>query len=57
MIKQMKKTFKDQCDVCKKMDYCKGQKGLVLCNKCIKKEVSKAPKIIGDKNGQTRFNF
>jgi hypothetical protein len=53
----MKKTFKDQCDVCKKMDYCKGYKGLVLCNKCIKKEVSKAPKIIGDKNGQTRFNF
>lgn len=53
----MKRTFKDQCDICNKFDYCKGYKGLVLCNKCLVKEVTKPPKIVGDKNEQTRFNF
>lgn len=53
----MNKTFKDQCDVCGKWEYCKGYKGLVLCNKCFEKEVAKPPKIVGDKNGQKRFDF
>lgn len=53
----MNKTFKDQCDVCNKWDYCKGHNGLVLCNKCLEKESTKPPKNVGDKNEQTRFNF
>lgn len=53
----MKRTFKDQCDVCGKWDYCKGFKGLVLCKKCLVKETAKPPKIVGDKNEQARFNF
>lgn len=57
MIAKMNKTFKDQCDVCNKWDYCKGHNGLVLCNKCLEKESNKPPKNVGDKNEQTRFNF
>lgn len=32
------KQFKDACDGCGKMDYCKGYNGKVLCPECIKKE-------------------
>lgn len=32
------KKFKDACDGCGKMDYCKGYNGRVLCPECIKKE-------------------
>lgn len=30
--------FKDACDNCGKFNYCKGYKGRVLCEECIKKE-------------------
>ena len=30
--------FKDACDNCGKFNYCKGYKGKVLCEECIKKE-------------------
>lgn len=53
----MKQTFKDQCDVCNKWTYCKGYKGLVLCNRCLVKESAKYPKIVGDKDGQKRFDL
>lgn len=33
--------FKDQCDVCGKFDFCKGSKGLVLCEKCISKAATR----------------
>lgn len=32
------KKFKDACDRCKKMDYCQGYCGEVLCSTCIGKE-------------------
>lgn len=32
------KKFKDACEGCGKMDYCKGHNGKVLCPECIKKE-------------------
>lgn len=32
------KKFKDQCDECKKFDYCKGVNGKVLCPECASKE-------------------
>lgn len=32
--------FKDACDLCNKMDYCKGYEGKVLCQECIAKEES-----------------
>lgn len=51
------KRYKDQCDICLKWDYCRGHNGLVLCNKCLVKESTKLPKIVGDKDGQKRFNF
>lgn len=53
----MNMKFKDQCDVCGKWNYCKGYKGLVLCNKGLVREIAKPPKIEGDKNEQARFNF
>lgn len=31
------KRYKDQCDECKKFDYCKGVEGKVLCQECAKK--------------------
>lgn len=34
----MIRTFREQCDICSKFDYCKGYNGLVLCEKCLKKE-------------------
>lgn len=37
------RSFKDQCDVCNKWDYCSGHNGLVLCSKCISKEIEKKP--------------
>ena len=33
----MKNSFKDACDICGQMDYCRGYKGKVLCPKCIEK--------------------
>ena len=30
------KKYKDECDNCKKFDYCVGYKDRVLCEKCIK---------------------
>ena len=36
-----KKQFKDACDRCGKMDYCRGFNGEVLCEKCIQKEMDK----------------
>jgi len=33
----MMKLYKDECDVCKKWDYCSGYNGLVLCSKCMAK--------------------
>ncbi len=38
---QNKKQFKDACDKCGKMDFCRGFDGKVLCEKCIKKEMDK----------------
>lgn len=32
------KKYKDQCDECKKFDYCKGVNGKVLCPECASKE-------------------
>lgn len=55
MIK--KRLFKDECDICKKMKVCKGFNGLVSCEDCRKNEAAQQPKLIGDKDGQTRFNF
>ena len=40
-ILKNKKQFKDACDKCGKMDYCRGFDGKVLCEKCIKKEMDK----------------
>lgn len=39
--------FKDQCDVCKSFDYCKGHNGKVLCRKCLQEvtEINKKVKI------------
>lgn len=37
----MKKKFKDACDGCGKMDYCKGYGNKVLCPNCIKLEEEK----------------
>ena len=51
------KAYKDKCDKCNQMKICKGFNSLVLCEDCRKKEAAKAPKIIGDKDGQTKFNF
>ena len=52
------KTFKDECDKCKKMKVCKGYKGLVLCDECRKEESDKLPEIIvGELDEQTRFDF
>lgn len=53
----LKKQFKDKCDICNKMKVCKGFKGLVLCEECKAKEIKKIPEIVGDENGQARFNF
>ena len=36
-----KKQFKDTCDRCGKMDFCRGFGSEVLCEKCIKKEMDK----------------
>ena len=52
-----KKRFKDQCDICLKWEYCKGYKNKVLCENCFKKEQKKPIEIVGDKDGQRRFNF
>lgn len=35
------KKYKDQCDICNKWDYCKGHNGLVLCHKCLERELIK----------------
>lgn len=37
----MEHKFKDACDKCGKMDYCKGYKGKVLCPTCIEQEEEK----------------
>ena len=55
MIK--KRLFKDKCDKCDMMKVCKGFNGWVLCEECIKLETIKQPKLIGDADGQTKFNF
>ncbi len=34
----MKNSFKDACDNCGKMDYCRGYNGKVLCPECIRKQ-------------------
>lgn len=38
----MMKLYKDECDVCKKWDYCSGYNGLVLCSKCMAKTKEKS---------------
>ena len=55
----MTKKFKDQCDKCKKFDYCKGYNNKVLCSNCIKEEKEKKEpvKIEGDVYEQRRFIF
>ena len=30
------KKYKDSCEHCKKFDFCRGYKGRVLCENCIK---------------------
>lgn len=52
----IRKQFKDKCDKCNQMKVCKGFKGLVLCEKCIKEYENKTLKV-GDKNGQAKFDF
>ena len=42
------KKFKDACDNCGKMDYCKGYKGKVLCPTCREKEEETNGKIRKD---------
>ena len=51
------KIYKDKCDCCNTMKVCKGFNGSVLCDECIKKETEKEPRIVGDKDGQRRFDF
>lgn len=53
----IRKIFKDKCDGCNKMKVCRGFNGLVLCDKCIEKELTKPVEMVGDKNEQARFNF
>lgn len=52
-----KKKYKDQCDVCLKWDYCKGYRNKVLCENCIKNKQNEAIEIVGDADGQRRFNI
>lgn len=52
-----KVKYKDKCDICKKWDYCKGYKNKVLCERCIKIEKDKPIEIVGDADGQRRFNI
>lgn len=50
----MQHRYKDQCDICKKYDYCKGHNEKVLCSKCLKELVKTNIKI---KNKQLSFQF
>ncbi len=52
------KKFKEKCDLCHKWKTCHGYENKILCEKCIliiQKE--KVIKIVGDKDGQARFDF
>ncbi len=56
----MIKSFKDQCDKCKKFDYCKGYNNQVLCKSCIeeeKKNKENSIKIEGGLREQGRLIF
>lgn len=46
--------FKDQCDICKEWDYCKGHDGKVLCRKCLQDVTKESKK---DKPKQLSFQF
>ena len=52
-----KKKYKDQCDVCLKWDYCEGYRNKVMCDNCIKIEQKTPVKIVGDADGQRKFNI
>ena len=52
-----KKKYKDQCDVCLKWNYCKGYKNKVMCESCISEQENKPIEIVGDADGQRRFNI
>lgn len=52
-----KNKYKDKCDVCLKWDYCKGHQNKVMCESCINKQKDKPIEIVGDANGQRRFNI
>ena len=51
------KKFKDSCDNCNQMKFCRGYTGKLLCEECIKLLEQSPIEIIGDKNEQTRFNL
>lgn len=52
------KKYKEKCDMCHQWHVCKGYENKVLCEKCILKlEKVKVIKIVGDKNGQARFDI
>ena len=60
------KKYKDECDNCKKFDFCRGYNGRVLCEECIKEgfgdlapivEVKKVKEKEWVLKGQYRFDI
>lgn len=52
-----KKKYKDQCDICLKWDYCKGYQNKVICECCKRNQENKTVEIVGDADGQRKFNI